>query len=93
MGLKKTIKKIAAVALAPIALVKTGRHAAKKAANEANTFAAESAKERAALDAKTKKERLKAQKLAIRGLRSKRAASYFSAPEGGATTYGSTTIG
>lgn len=72
----------------------TGRHAANRAANQANAYAAEAEAERKRLEEKTKKERRKAQKLALRGIRSKRAASHFNkADNQGYTSYGSPTIG
>lgn len=71
----------------------TGRHAAKRAETAANEFVAAAEQDRAKLEEKTKKERLRAQKLAIKGLRSRRAASYFKSPTGESTTYGSPTIG
>lgn len=71
----------------------TGRHAAKRAATEANKFAQEAIVERSKLEDKTRRERLKAQKLAIRGLRSKRAAANYGAALGSSDSYGGTTIG
>ena len=62
-----------------------------KAAEKATT---EAEANRVKLEAKTAKERARAQKLAIRGIRSKRAASHFSKKLGEAhTSYGSPTIG
>lgn len=85
-SLKKIMKNLGKI------LPGTGRHAAKRAQNSANEFAAQSQQERLALQKKTDRERLRAQKLAIRGMRSRRAASHFN-PEGERTTYGSPTIG
>lgn len=84
MGLLKKIGKI---------FPGTGRHAAKRAAKQANAYAAEANAKTAALEEKTKKEKKRAQKLALRGIRSKRAASHFSSPDNKFTSYGSTTIG
>jgi hypothetical protein len=68
----------------------TGRHAAKRAEKAANEYAAEAQKQRADNERRQKKERRRAQKLAIRGLRSRRSASYFqtSAPSEGSPTIG-----
>lgn len=74
-------------------LPSSGKSAAKRAIGEANALAAEATSARVSLEEKTKKERAKAQKLAIKGLRSKRAANYFKNEGGESTTYGSTTIG
>lgn len=72
----------------------TGRHAAKRAEKAAANYAAEAAAHTAQLKEKEKRERNRAQKLAIRGLRSRRAASHFAkADNSAATTYGSPTIG
>lgn len=71
-------------------LFKTGRSAAKRAENAANQFAAQAQANIADTQRKTKRERDRAQKLAIRGLRSKRSASYFG---GGFPQQGSDTIG
>lgn len=72
----------------------TGRHAAKRAASEANQYAQEASSARKALEERTKKERLKAQKLAIRGIRSRRAASRIRGTVAGESpSYGSMTIG
>lgn len=70
----------------------TGRSAAKRAAKQGEAYAAEAAKQRADNDRRAKKERLRAQKLAIRGLRSRRSASYFGTNQS-ATGEGSSTIG
>jgi hypothetical protein len=66
----------------------TGRHAAQRAARDANMYAMQAQAQRAALEAKTKKEKARAQKLAIRGLRSRRAASRYSAESQGSPTIG-----
>ena len=87
-SLKKVLKNIGKAVLPG-----TGRHAAKRAEKEASNYAREAETKRLALEEKTKKERRRAQKLAIRGLRSRRAASHFSRGEGAPTTYGSPTIG
>jgi hypothetical protein len=84
MGLKKLIKKIGKAVLPG-----TGRHAAQRAENAANEYAAEATKTRQDNERRTLRERKRAQKLAIRGLRSKRSASYFSASQ----SEGSPTIG
>lgn len=85
--LKKLVKKVGKL------FPGTGRHAAKRAEAQANMFAEEAGRARTELEDKTKKERARAQKLAIKGLRSKRSASYFKSPNGESTTYGSPTIG
>lgn len=90
----KVLKKLTQV-FSPItwigaALGGTGRSAAKRAANASESYIAQSQADRAKLEASTAKERKRAQKLSIRGMRSKRAASYFSQPIGGE---GSSTIG
>ena len=59
-------------------LFKTGRHARRRARTAANAEAAQSQVEREDYDRKKKSERKRAQQLKIRGLRSKRSASYFS---------------
>jgi hypothetical protein len=69
----------------------TGRHAAKRAEKAANEYAEEARQRTAMLEEREKKERRRAQKLSIRGLRSKRAASHFQSNEN--TSYGSPTIG
>jgi hypothetical protein len=84
MGLKKVIKKIGK-AIFP----GTGRHAANRAEKAANEYAAESTKTRLDNERKTLRERKRAQKLAVRGFRSKRSASYFNASQ----SDGSPTIG
>ena len=67
----------------------TGRHAAKRAEAAANQYAAEAQRQRAENERKIKKDRDRAQKLAIRGLRSRRSASYFSSsPSEGSATIG-----
>lgn len=71
----------------------TGRHAATRAANEADVFAAQAAQQRSEIEERTKREKKKAQKLAIRGLRSRRAASHFASPDNTYQSYGSPTIG
>lgn len=71
----------------------TGKHAAKRAEKQVNEFVAQATADRTKLEEKTKKERLRAQKLAVKGLRSKRAGSYFKSPNNETTTYGSPTIG
>lgn len=71
----------------------TGRHAARRAERASNQAAAEAKAEAEALKQKTKKEKEKAQRLAIRGLRSRRAASRFTAAAEGNPSYGSPTIG
>lgn len=71
----------------------TGKHAAKRAVAQANEFIAQTQADMTKLQEKTKKERLRAQKLAIKGLRSKRAGNFFKSPTGETTTYGSPTIG
>lgn len=53
----------------------TGRSAAKRAAKAAEQYAMQAAEDRKRLEAKTEKEKARAQKLALRGLRSRRAAS------------------
>ncbi len=90
MGLKRTLKKIGKAIERPF---RTGRHEAKRAVNAANTYAAEAEAKTAALEEKTKKERRRAQKLSLRGMRSKRAASHFSTNDGSFQSYGSPTIG
>ncbi|CAB4240876.1 hypothetical protein UFOVP23_31 [uncultured Caudovirales phage] len=94
--LKSAGRKFAKNPLGPIALgeklLGSGKSAAKRAENDANKFAAEATAERTKLEAKTKKEKLRAQKLAVRGLRSKRSASYFK-PSDDMPTNGSATIG
>lgn len=69
----------------------TGRHAAQRAERQANEFVRQAQAENANLARKSERERERAQRLAIRGLRSRRAASYFNAP--GSPSYGSPTIG
>lgn len=73
----------------------TGRHAARRAERAANAYAEDAAKKTKDLEEKTKKEKRRAQKLALRGIRSKRAASHFANPDNKFTSYGSTstTIG
>ena len=71
----------------------TGRHAAQRAEKQVNEFVQQATADRTRLEEKTKRERLRAQKLSIKGLRSKRAASHFKSPTGETTTYGSPTIG
>jgi len=72
-------------------LGRTAKKQAKKIEMKANAFAAESEVQRKELETRYKKERDKAQKLTIRGLRSRRAASYFSpaaSPGEGSATIG-----
>lgn len=69
----------------------TGRHAARRAERQANEFTRQAQAENVALARKTERERARAQRLAIRGLRSRRAASYFSAP--GSPSYGTPDAG
>lgn len=71
----------------------SGRKQAKQAANEARVAAVQASAARATLEEKTKREKARAHKLAIKGLRSRRAASYFKPPEGTTGTHGSPTIG
>ena len=71
----------------------SGKRDATEATAQAEQFANESEAERVKLAAKTKREKLRAQKLAVKGLRSKRAASYFKPEKGTTGTYGSPTIG
>lgn len=71
----------------------TGRHAARRAADAANAYALEAQAKTVELEEKAKKERRKAQKLALRGMRSKRAASHFANQNAEYTSYGSPTIG
>jgi len=71
----------------------TGRHAARRAQTASKEYAAQAQAQTTALEQKSKKERLRAQKLALRGIRSKRAASRFSSPSQEYTSYGSPTIG
>ena len=85
--IKSTVKKASRI------LPGTGRHAAKRAEESSNEYANQARQDRERLEQKTKKERARAQKLVIKGIRSRRAASYFSNPNGKTTTYGSTTIG
>lgn len=69
----------------------TGRHAAKRAQKAANEYAAEAEKQRMDNQRRTDRERKRAQKLAIRGLRSRRSASFFnnqSSPAEGSQTIG-----
>lgn len=70
----------------------TGKHAAQRAANAAEEEVKIAKADRAILEEKTKKEKEKAARLRVRGLRSKRSASYFK-KEGAHTSYGSPTIG
>ena len=72
---------------------RSGRKQAKQAANEARVAAAQASVARVTLEEKTKREKARAHKLAIKGLRSRRAASYFKPPEGTTGTHGSPTIG
>lgn len=67
----------------------TGRHAAKRAEKAANQYAAEAQRDRELNERKTARERRRAQKLSVRGLRSKRTASFFQP----SSTEGSATIG
>jgi hypothetical protein len=85
MGLKKALRK-----LGKTVFPGTGRHAAKRAEKQANQYAAEAEKQRLDNQRKTERDRKRAQKLAIRGLRSRRSASYFqsSAPAEGSQTIG-----
>lgn len=53
----------------------TGRSAAKRASKAAEQYALQAAAEREKLEKKTEREKARAQKLALRGLRSRRAAS------------------
>jgi len=72
-------------------LGRTAKKQAKKVERNALIMAAETDVQRKELEARTKKERDKAQKLVLRGLRSRRAASYFSpasAPGEGSATIG-----
>ncbi len=71
----------------------TGKHAAKRAEESANKLAAEATAEREALDKKNKKERARANKIAARGLRSKRSASFLRETGQDSPSYGSPTIG
>lgn len=71
----------------------TGRHAARRAEAAAKEYTATAKAQTAALEEKTKRERRRAQKLALRGIRSKRAASHFSMPGQESPSYGSPTIG
>lgn len=71
----------------------TGRHAARRAANEARNYVTEAQTKTAAFEQKAVKEKRRSQKLALRGIRSKRAASRFSATDNQYTSYGSPTIG
>lgn len=73
-------------------LGRTARKQARKVEARANILAAETDIQRKELEARTKKERDRAQKLIIRGLRSRRAASYFT-PSMGVGGEGSATIG
>lgn len=68
----------------------TGRHAAKRAEKAATEYAAEAQKQRLANENREKRERRRAQKLAIRGLRSRRSASFF---QSASPSEGSPTIG
>ena len=70
----------------------TGKSAAKRAEKAANAYAEEARQRTAQLEEREKKERRRAQKLAIRGLRTKRAASHFN-QSGENNSYGSPTIG
>jgi hypothetical protein len=67
----------------------TGRHAAQRAEKAANEYRAEAEKQRLDNERKTKRERRRAQKLSIRGLRSRRSASFFQST----SAEGSPTIG
>lgn len=69
----------------------TGKHAAKRAAKAADQYTAQAEAERKVLEDKARREKARAQKLAIRGMRSKRAASRLSSPEDNRN--GSMTIG
>lgn len=71
----------------------TGRHAARRAERAAKEYTAKAETDTAALAEKTKREKRRAQKLALRGIRSKRAASHFASPNQEFTSYGSPTIG
>jgi hypothetical protein len=85
--LKKLGKKIGRL------LPGTGRHAAKRAEKAAKEYAATAQAQTRQIEERTEKERKRAQKLAIRGIRSKRAASHFGSPTQEYTSYGSPTIG
>lgn len=63
--------------LLPKIKISTGRHAAKRARKEAENLAQESKAERESMQAKTEMEKRKAQKIRIRGLRSRRSSSFF----------------
>ena len=85
--------KIAKKGLEAVTGGRSARKEAKAAAGQAEQYANEAEAERVKLATKTKKEKLRAQKLAVKGLRSKRAASYFKPAAGTTGTYGSPTIG
>lgn len=90
MGLKRTLKKIGKAVERPF---RTGRHEAKRAEKAANAYKMEAEAKAAKLEEKTKKERARAQKLSLRGLRSRRAASHFTASGSAFQSYGTPTIG
>ena len=87
MGLLKKVGKILSKPF------KTGSSAAKRASNQANMQAMQAQAERAALEEKTRKERQRAQKLAIRGLGGRRAAQQNAIGSEASPRYGSQTIG
>lgn len=97
MGVLKKIGKLAKKAYKTTGigaiLPGTGKGAANRAAKAANAYAAEAQAQTKALNEKTKKEQAKAQKLAIRGLRSRRAGSHFNSDSNESGRYGSPTIG
>jgi len=88
MGLFKTLGKVVSPAVG-FGLLSTGKSAAKRTERAANDYAAEAMKARKAVEDRTAKERRRASKLAIRGLRSKRSAGFFAQTE----PTGSPTIG
>ena len=77
MGLLKNIGKIIKNTSVVGLLGKPAERAAREAKRTARDIQEEAKTVKADLDRKTQKERVKAQKLSMRGLRSRRAASYF----------------
>lgn len=72
----------------------TGRHAAKRAEKATESAIAESQAERLLIDEKTRKEKEKAHRLRVRGIRSKRSAGYAGQSSSGESpSYGRPTIG
>lgn len=63
--------------LIPKIKISTGRHAARRARKESENLVNEAKTERESIQAKTELEKRKAQKIRIRGLRSRRSSSFF----------------